>query len=94
MKAAAFLILIALACSATGCGQKGALVLPDAEHPRKKVKLPAATKSRAPVPPAAAPETPSAPATAPSVPAGPPPEPAPPEAVPGSNPTPDSSSQS
>jgi len=75
-------------------GKKRALVLPDAEHPRKKVKLPAATKSRAPVPPAAAARNAVRTRHGPSVPAGPPPEPAPPEAVPGSNPTPDSSSQS
>ena len=83
MKAAPALILIALAWAATGCGQKGPLVLPDAEHPRKKLKLPAVPKARTPAQPAA----PDAPA-APDTPA------APPEAVPGSNPTPDLSSQS
>ncbi len=64
MKAAPVLILIALASAATSCGQKGPLVLPDAEHPRKKVKFPAAPKSGAPAQPAA-PKPPDAPATAP-----------------------------
>ena len=34
------LVLLALAAVAAACGQKGPLVLPDAQHPRKKVKLP------------------------------------------------------
>jgi predicted small lipoprotein YifL len=49
------LVLLALAAVAAACGQKGPLVLPDAQHPRKKVKLPAAPK-----PPAATPATPEA----------------------------------
>jgi predicted small lipoprotein YifL len=65
MKAAPLLILIALAAwSATGCGQKGALVLPDAEHPRKKVKLPAAPNSRTPAQPAAPAQDPAPPPAA------------------------------
>jgi predicted small lipoprotein YifL len=92
MKAAPVLILIALAWSASGCGQKGPLVLPSAEHPRKKVKFPAAPKSTAPATPGA-PATPAAPATEPSAPAGPAPEPAPPEAAPGSNSTPNPAPQ-
>ena len=39
-----------------GCGQKGPLVLPDAQHPRKKAKFPAAPKSRSRRRPAPAPE--------------------------------------
>jgi predicted small lipoprotein YifL len=93
MKAAPVLILIALAWSAAGCGQKGPLVLPDAEHPRKKVKFPAAPKSGAPAQPNA-PKPPDAPAAAPSAPAGPAQDPEPPAAVPGSNPTPDAAPQS
>jgi predicted small lipoprotein YifL len=53
MKAAPVLILIAVACAAAGCGQKGPLVLPDAEHPRKKVKFPAAPKPSTPAAPTA-----------------------------------------
>ena len=81
MKAAPLLILIALAWSASGCGQKGSLVLPSAEHPRKKVKFPAAPKSPAP----AAPAAPASPSTEPSAPAGPAPDPAPSEAAPETN---------
>jgi predicted small lipoprotein YifL len=77
MKAAAALILVALAWTASGCGQKGPLVLPSAEHPRRKVKFPAAPKSTAP----------AAPSTEPSAPAGPAPDPAPPEAAPETNST-------
>jgi predicted small lipoprotein YifL len=66
------LVLLALAASSAACGQKGPLVLPDAQHPRKKVKLPAAPKlpptspatpdaRGAPAPPEAAPETNSTP---------------------------------
>jgi predicted small lipoprotein YifL len=93
MKAAPVLILIALAWAATGCGQKGPLVLPDAEHPRKKAKFPAAPKSGSPSQPAT-PKPPDTPATAPSAPAGPSQDPEPPTAVPGSNPTPDAAPQS
>jgi predicted small lipoprotein YifL len=63
------LVLLALAATAAACGQKGPLVLPDAQHPRKKVKLP--TVPRPPsapagpaqnaAPPEAAPETNSTP---------------------------------
>jgi predicted small lipoprotein YifL len=56
MKAVAILILIACTASAVGCGQKGPLVLPDAEHPRKKVKFPAPPKSGAPASTPAAPD--------------------------------------
>jgi predicted small lipoprotein YifL len=79
MKLMALMLLAAL-LAGTGCGQKGPLVLPDAQHPKKKVKLPG-------IPAPAA--TPSSPATEPSAPAGPAPNPAPPEAAPGSNSSPD-----
>lgn len=82
MKAAPVYILIALAWAASGCGQKGPLVLPDAEHPHKKAKFPAL------------PKPPGTPSSTPSPPAGPPPNPAPPEAEPGSNPSPDAAPQS
>jgi predicted small lipoprotein YifL len=72
------LVLLALAACAAACGQKGPLVLPDAQHPRKKVKLPSAPK---PASPAAtnpdAPATPSAPAAASDAAAGPAPNPGP-----------------
>jgi len=71
-------ILAVLAVSVLGCGQKGPLVLPDAQHAHKKVKLPS-TKG---------PQAPAAPAehtTAPSAPAGPATQAAPPEAVPESS---------
>jgi predicted small lipoprotein YifL len=78
------LVLLALVAAAAACGQKGPLVLPDAQHPRKKVKLPSAPK-----PPSAAPDasaTPSAPAA--DAPAGPAERPAPPQAAPETNSTP------
>jgi predicted small lipoprotein YifL len=82
------LLLLALAAAAA-CGQKGPLVLPDAQHPRKKLKLPAVPKPQSMTP--TAPETPappSAPAVAPDAPAGPAPNPAPPEAAPETTSTP------
>jgi predicted small lipoprotein YifL len=58
------LVLLALAATAAACGQKGPLVLPDAQHPRKKLKLPAAPKPPSTTTPDAA-KPPSAPAAAP-----------------------------
>jgi predicted small lipoprotein YifL len=81
------LVLLALAATAAACGQKGPLVLPDAQHPRKKVKLPAAPKLPSTTTPDAA-KPPSAPASAPDAPAGPAQNAAPPEAVPETNSTP------
>jgi predicted small lipoprotein YifL len=74
-------VLLALAAAAVACGQKGPLVLPDAQHPRKKVKFPAVPKPQ--LPPA-----PSAPAVAPEAGAGGAPNPAPPEAAPETDSTP------
>jgi predicted small lipoprotein YifL len=71
MNTARLWVLAILAASVLGCGQKGPLVLPDAQHTHKKVKFPS------PKTPSAAP---AAPATAPS--AGAAPEAAPPEAAP------------
>jgi predicted small lipoprotein YifL len=83
------LVLLALAAAAAACGQKGPLVLPDAQHPRKKVKFPAAPKPPSTgtvTPDAAAP--PAAPAAAPAAPAGPAQNGAPPQAAPDTNSTP------
>ena len=80
------LVLLVLAAGAAACGQKGPLVLPDAQHPRKKVKLP-----NAPKPPSATPDAsaaPSAPAAAPDGAAGPAQNAAPPVAAPETNATP------
>jgi predicted small lipoprotein YifL len=61
------LVLLALGAAAAACGQKGPLVLPDAQHPRKKVKLPTVPKPASTIPDAppapleAAPETNSTP---------------------------------
>jgi len=71
MNTARLWVLAILAASVLGCGQKGPLVLPDAQHTHKKVKFPS------PKTPSAAP---AAPATAPS--AGAASEAAPPEAAP------------
>ena len=81
MKILSLLIVLALAVNAAGCGQKGPLVLPDAQHPRKKARFPGALRApstqhapaQAPSTPAA-PAAPSAPASAPSSAAGPAPQ--------------------
>jgi predicted small lipoprotein YifL len=79
MNTARLWILAILAASVLGCGQKGPLVLPDAQHTHKKVKFPS-------------PKTPSAAPAAPaSAPAGRAPDAAPPEAAPGAA-APDSNS--
>jgi predicted small lipoprotein YifL len=81
MNTARLWILSVLAASVLGCGQKGPLVLPDAQHTHKKVKFPS------PKTPSAAP---AAPASTPAVPApdAAPPQAAPGVAAPGSNSTP------
>jgi predicted small lipoprotein YifL len=78
------LILLAVILTGAGCGQKGPLVLPDAQHPRKKVKLPAIPKPAS---------TPASPSAEPSIPSGPAPNPAPPEAAPDSNSSPNPAPQ-
>jgi predicted small lipoprotein YifL len=83
MNRARLCVLVVLTASVLGCGQKGPLVLPDAQHTHKKVKFPSL---KTPAPPAA-------PAQAPSAPAGPVPNNAPPEAAPGSNSTPNPAPQ-
>jgi predicted small lipoprotein YifL len=95
MNTARLWILAILAASVLGCGQKGPLVLPDAQHTHKKVKFPSPkTPSAAPAAPATAPG-----AAAPSAPGGPAPDAAPPQAAPGaaapdSNSTPNPAPQS
>jgi predicted small lipoprotein YifL len=76
------LLLLAVILMDAGCGQKGPLVLPDAQHPRKKMKLPAVPKPTS---------TPASPST--SAPADPSPNPAPPEAAPESNSSPNPAPQ-
>jgi predicted small lipoprotein YifL len=58
MKVASFQTLIGLCILLAACGQKGPLVLPDAEHPRKKIGVPT-SKPPAPAPQATAPQTPT-----------------------------------
>jgi predicted small lipoprotein YifL len=91
MKMLRLLVLLALTAEAVaGCGQKGPLVLPDAQHPRKKVKFPAAPKTAAPAASTeTAPSAPAGPAPASPAPAGQAPAPATPEATPGPNAAPD-----
>jgi predicted small lipoprotein YifL len=62
MKVASFQTLIGLCILLAACGQKGPLVLPDAEHPRKKIGVPTSK------PPAPAPQTSAPQATAPQTP--------------------------
>jgi biopolymer transport protein ExbB len=89
MNTARLWILAILAASVLGCGQKGPLVLPDAQHPHKKVKFPSPkTPSAAPAAPASAPG-----AAAPTAPGGPAPDAAPPQAAPDSNSTPNPAPQ-
>jgi len=85
MRVASLCVLVGLAVIAAGCGQKGPLVLPDAQHPRKKAKLPA--QHSTPAPPPAAP-TPAPPTPAPAAPSGSTPTTAPPEAAPETSGTP------
>jgi len=58
MKSKGLWFLLVLAGLILGCGQKGALVLPDAQHPHKKMTIPA--------PPKASRATSTIPATAPA----------------------------
>jgi len=85
-------VLLVLAAATAACGQKGPLVLPDAQHPRKKVRLPATPKPP-PYSPATTPTEPPAAAPEPSAPAGPAPNSAPPEAAPETNSTPNPAPQ-
>jgi predicted small lipoprotein YifL len=64
MNTARSLILALLTLSVLGCGQKGPLVLPDAQHTHKKVKFPS------PKTPAGTNTTPAAPESAPATPPG------------------------
>jgi predicted small lipoprotein YifL len=61
------LVLLTLAAAAAACGQKGPLVLPDAQHPRKKVKFPTLPKPSSTTPTThEAPAAPSAPTSTPN----------------------------
>ncbi|MGA2188160.1 MAG: lipoprotein [Steroidobacteraceae bacterium] len=62
------LLVAALAGSLFACGQKGPLVLPDAQHPHKKIGIP---KPPAPASPAQASPAPASPAQASPAPASP-----------------------
>jgi predicted small lipoprotein YifL len=69
MKILCLWVLVGLAATIGGCGQKGPLVLPDAEHPHKKVKFPVSPKSPASAAPAASADHPAAePAAEPAAP--------------------------
>jgi predicted small lipoprotein YifL len=74
MKTLRLWLLLAVIVTEAACGQKGPLVLPDAQHPRKKVKLPSI------------PSKPSSPAA--EKPAEPVPNPAPSDAPPETDTTP------
>jgi len=65
------LVLVSLTAVVLGCGQKGPLVLPDAQHPHKKLTLPAPSKP--PAAPTSAPSPPPAspPPASPAVPTSP-----------------------
>ena len=70
------LVAAAVAGTLLSCGQKGALVLPDAQHPHKK--LPVSKPAAVPAPPGGAPATSSTPPTGgapPSAASGPTPQP-------------------
>jgi predicted small lipoprotein YifL len=71
MKAKGLWILVGLAGLLSACGQKGPLVLPDAQHAQKKVTLPALPK--APRPPNSAPAAAPSESTAPAGPVSAPP---------------------
>jgi len=70
------LIVLSLTAMAWGCGQKGPLVLPDAQHPHKKLTIPAPPKPPAapasvPSPAPASPTPPSQAVPSPAVPTSP-----------------------
>jgi len=79
MRIVRILVLFCLVAMVSGCGQKGPLVLPDAQHPHKKAKFPAPPKAPAPA------KAPAPPPPAPPAPAGPAPNAAPPATTPESN---------
>ena len=84
MKAKDLWLLLALTGLLLGCGQKGPLVLPDAQHPHKKRTLPA--------PPKASRATSTSPSTSPPAPTSAPPT-SPPEATSGDLSTPNEAPQ-
>jgi len=65
------LVVASLAAAMLACGQKGPLMLPDAQHPHKKIGIgkPPAILAPAPLPPAAS--APASPAPTLSAPASP-----------------------
>jgi predicted small lipoprotein YifL len=87
MRTLRLMMLVSLTGAVLGCGQKGPLVLPDAQHPRKQIGVsrpPAAKPAPAPAPATPAP-APSPPAGAPAPAPG---DPAPGEAKPDAAPQP------
>ncbi len=54
------MLLVTLTGAVLGCGQKGPLVLPDAQRPRKQIGIPRAPAAK---PAPTAPATPATPAT-------------------------------
>jgi len=79
MRLLALFVAATLACA---CGQKGPLVLPDKQHPHKKLRLPTPPRSTAPSAPAPVPKA------APAVPVPPVERTAPPERMPPDEPSP------
>ena len=75
------LVLLAATAALPACGQKGPLVLPDAQHTHKKVKFPSPKPASAPAAPASTPAGPAPEASPQQPPPGP--------AAPHSNSTPD-----
>jgi len=65
------LIVLSLTAMAWGCGQKGPLVLPDAQHPHKKLTIPAPPKPPAAPASVPSPTPPSQAVPSPAVPTSP-----------------------
>jgi len=83
------LIVLSLTAMAWGCGQKGPLVLPDAQHPHKKLTIPAPPKPPAAPASVPSPTPPSQAVPSPTVPSPTVPSPAVPTSPDGnSNPAP------
>jgi predicted small lipoprotein YifL len=60
MRIEGLLVVACLAGILLGCGQKGALVLPEAQHPHKKIGIGKPPASSAPTPAPARPAPPTA----------------------------------
>ena len=50
MRIVSFVVILGLTGALTGCGQKGPLVLPDNQHPQKRISVPRPSAAPTPQP--------------------------------------------